>query len=282
VNAADSLSRDIVDVLGYRASIGASSEPVRGSLRSIFQGFSSSNGSVIDALPRFDLIEPVPGTWQVLADGERVHEGDALPAAMGLLEWRVVTAALRARNDLFHLHGASLCLPTERSGIVLVGGSSRGKTTLAMGLILRGFVPFADDVTLMEPQSLQLRAFKRAFHVDESTWPLLQPLGGPATAPRESPAGYFSPPQWAEQSVPVRWVLLPEYRPQQKPELIPLTPTELAGALVQQTISFGGSSRMALSTAARITARVRGYRFLTGDLLTTVGVVQRLVSSSPA
>ena len=272
--------RDVVDVLDYRASIGTSSERVRANVQSIFQGFRPVDVSSEEDPPRFDLIESPTGTWQVRVAGEPVHEGDNLTAAMGLLEWRVVTAALVRRSDLFHLHGASLCLPTERTGLVLVGGSGRGKTTLTMGLMLRGFVPFADDVTLMEPGTLELRAFRRAFHIDEHTWSLLEPLGGPSGDPSDGPDGYFSPPQWAEQPAPVRWVLLPEYRPNQTPELIPLTPTELAAALVGQTISLGGSSRMALSTAARITAQAKGYRFLCGDLDASVAAVQRLVSSS--
>ena len=189
--------RDVVDVLDYRASIGTSSERVRANVQSIFRGFGPVDDSSDEDLPRFDLIESPAGTWQVRVAGERLYEGDSLAAAMGLLEWRVVTAALERRPDLFHLHGASLCLPTERTGLVLVGGSGRGKTTLTMGLMLRGFVPFADDVTLMEPETLELRAFRRAFHIDETTWSLLEPLGGPTGDPSDGPAGYFSPPQSA-------------------------------------------------------------------------------------
>jgi hypothetical protein len=205
-----------------------------------------------------------------------------LKDALGQLEWRLVTSALEHRSDLFHLHASSLCAPRSRDGVLLLGGSGRGKTTLTMGLMLRGFVPSADDVTLIDPETLELRAFRRAFHVADETWALLERLVAPFASQRHEMPGYFSPAQWADQHATVRWVLLPEYRPDQKPELVPLSASELASAVISQTLSLERTPRMALSTAARLTDRARGYRFLCGDLEQSVAMVQGLIAASAA
>ena len=267
---------DVFDLLGYRARVTVPAGPTRAAVRAILQGFGPVAGEAVDD---FALTADSAGRWQVRIDGEPVEVDATHEVALGQLEWRVVTAALNQRPDLFHLHASALCLPTCRTGLVLLGGSGRGKTTLTMGLMLSGFVPFGDDVALADPQTLELRPFRRAFHLAEGTWRLLEGLsGGYVPGPDEVP-GYFSPPQWAEQPAPIRWVLLPEYRPRQSPELIPLSASEAASAIISQTLSLARAPRMALDAAARLAADARCYRYLCGDLAESVAAVQRLVSA---
>ena len=275
-------ARDTFDLLGFQADVGAPAGTPRMVIRRILRGFGPVDRPAGAVRPSFDLMEGSTGEWRVRAGGEILHVGDDLVVALGQLEWRIVTAALEYRGDLFHLHASALCLPTRRDGLVLLGGSGRGKTTLTMGLMLRGFVPFADDVALLDPETLELTAFRRAFHLSDGTWPLLEPLAEGLAPEREDLPGYFSPPQWAEHPAPVRWILLPEYRPQQVPELIRLSPSEAASAIVEQTLSLARRPRMALAAAARLTNHARCYRFLCGDLADSVAMVQRLVEPVPA
>lgn len=144
--------------------------------------------------------------------------------------------------------------------------------------MLRGFVPFSDDVALLDPATLGLQPLRRAFHVDDETWGLLEALGHGPLIERDAPVGYFSPPQWAERTVPVRWVLFPEYRPQQPPQLVPISPLEAAAAILEQTLTLASATRVALATATRLTERARCYRFLVGDLAESVAAVQQMVA----
>lgn len=273
-------SREIYDVVGYRVAVGASSVEGDVSVRSILRGFGPQGPAADTSLPRYDLVASSLD-WQVRIDDSVVHTGDDLLSALGALESRLINTALERRDDLFHLHAAALCLPTERAGIVLVGDSGRGKSTLALALMLRGFVPFSDDVALMDPPTLDLQPLRRAFHVDDESWRLVEPLGHGPLVRRDAPVGYFSPPQWAERPVPVRWVLFPEYRPEQAPQLISMAPAEAATGILAQSLTLGRATRIALKTATRLTERAKCYRFLVGDLVLSVAAVQQLVACQP-
>lgn len=273
---------DRYDVLGFQAEVSTWTNSSRAVVRTILQGFGPVGAGTVRATSSFRL-EPQPnGHWQVATRHGIVHSGADLVAAAAALEWEIISAALEARRDLFHLHGSALCLPAARAGLVLVGGSGRGKTTLTLGLMQRGFVPFADDVALLDMETLELTALRRAFHVEDRSWQLLEPLAGVLSRDEDRLPGYFSPPQWAEHPVPVRWLLCPEFRPGQAVALVPMTPSEAASAIVDHTTSLARTPRTALSTAAKLTARARCYRFRCGDLGDAVAAIQKLVGGAAA
>jgi hypothetical protein len=267
------------DLLGYRAAVGAAPEQASRAVRSILRGFGPVDvGHGLD-LPRYELVETAEG-WVVRVNGEVVHTDTSFDPALSALEWHLVSTALGRQVELFHMHAAALCVPTQRAGILLAGNSGNGKTTLTLGLMLRGFVPFGDDVALLDPQTLELQPLRRAFHFDAQSIRVLEPLAGGVIRwdDTEQP-GYFSPPQWATTRVPVRWVLFPEYQAGQRPELIPVSPSEAATAILTQTLSLARAPRLALSTATRLMKHADCFRFLTGDLEESVRVVQQLVAT---
>jgi hypothetical protein len=279
VNAVVS-EHDVMDVAGYRALVGSSSELVRASLRSMLRGFDRISGPGADGLPRFEL-HPAAGEWQVLVNGEVVHQGGDFLLALGMLEFHLVSAALERTTDFFHLHGAALCAPTRRAGIVIVGESGTGKTTLALALMLRGFTPFSDDVAVIEPESLHLRPLRRAFHISADTWPLLDGFaGGRIRGEADAPPGYFSPTQWAHAPVPVRWVLFLRRIPGRTPRLFPMEPAEAAAAIIEHSGTLTRSPRLALTTTSRLVEQADCRRFIADDLERAVAAVQELVLSA--
>jgi hypothetical protein len=150
---------------------------------------------------------------------------------------------------------------------------------MTLGLMMRGFVPFSDDVVLVDPEGLQLNPLPRAFHVEEDTWRVLVPLTGPLAREDAGPPGYFVPPQWAVTPVPVGWVLMTEYRPNQAPALLPVPPAQVATALLEQSSSLTRVPRLSLTTARRITEQAHCYRFLVGDPLASVALVQQMTAA---
>ena len=270
-------AHDVIEVTGYRALVGSSSELVRASLRSILRGFDSIPATATDGLPRFEL-QPAAGEWQVVVNDEVVHQGADFLVALGMLEFHLVTAALDGTSDFFHMHGAALCAPTRRAGVIIVGNSGTGKTTLALGLMLRGFTPFSDDVALIEPGTLHLQPLRRAFHIAADTWPLLDGLaGGRISSEADAPPGYFSPTQWAHAPVPVRWVLFLERIPGRTPRLFPMQPAEAAAAIIEHSGTLTRSPRLALATTSRLVEKAHCRRFIVDDLERAVAVVQELM-----
>lgn len=269
------LKRAGFTVIGQTVSVGVEHDEVLVPIRRMLRGFDSGKVDADHQGTRYDLISS-PAGWQLHVDGVFVHVSEELPGALAALEWRIVSDAVDRRDDLFHLHGAALCLPTRSAGVLLIGDSGDGKTTLALGLMLRGLVPFGDDVVMLEPEALTIQAVHRAFHVRNETWHVLESLaGGPITVDPNTPTGYFTPPQWAHQPVPVRFVVFPKYRPTHVPTLTALTPAAAAAAILPHTGTFARNPAMALSTITRLTERARCFQLQTGDLVDSVGTVLR-------
>jgi hypothetical protein len=270
-------THDVIDVAGYRAQVGSSSELVRGSLRSILRGFDRIPDTAADGLTRFEL-HPVAGEWQVAVNDEVVHQGADFLVALGMLEFHLVSTALDSSRDFFHVHGAALCAPTRRAGVIIAGDSGTGKTTMALALMLRGFTPFSDDVAVIEPGTLHLRPLRRGFHISADTWPLLDGLaGGRIASEADAPPGYFLPTQWAHDPVPVRWVLFLKRIPGRTPRLSPMQPAEAAAALIEQSGTLTRSPRLALATTSRLIEQAACLRFVVDDLERAVAAVQELV-----
>jgi hypothetical protein len=271
----DDLVYETYDVVGYRASIGATAGKGLDAVRALLDGFGAPAPGLADGARRYDLIATMGG-WHVHIEGEMIHTSKDFTPAISTLEFRLVTDALMQRDDLFRMHAAALCLPMQPAGVVVAADSGRGKTTLTLGLMLRGFVPFSDDVALIDPDTLTLRPFRRAFHVDPKSWALLQPLAGRAITVDERVDGYYSPPQWAEHPVPVRAILFPVFEPEAPSSLVPLTTPDAATAILAHTSSLTHAPQRALATAARLVDRVRCYRFSVGDVSSSVAAIERL------
>lgn len=276
------LVRETFDVLGWRVAVGASSAEAGDAIRNLLRGFGPIAVEADAELPRYDLTEAPEGGWQVRVAGEVVGSGDNLDAALGSLDFLLTTGGLERRVDIFQLHGAALCAPTRRGGIVLVGDSGVGKTTLTLGLMLSGFAPFTDDVALLEPTTLNLQPLRRAFHVNDETWGLIEGLFGPHAREQEMPPGYFMPTQWAEWPVPVRWILILDRASSPQPLLEPLSPGAAATALLGQSMSVQRAARLALKTTARLTEQAGCYRLVNGDLQRSINAIKELVAAPDA
>lgn len=223
------------------------------------------------------------GRWHVEMDGYALYTGDEPSFALLALEWRLVTDLVARRHDRFHVHGATLCLPSRAGSILIPGESGSGKTTLTLGLMARGFLPYADDVSLIDPTTLSPETLRRAFHIDARTRSLIARLQpAPAWDWDTLPAGYFLPPRWADRPAPLRYVLFPSLQPDATPRLTALSVADAAMALLPYSTTLAQRPDLALATAARLTAHARAYRLITGDVEATIRSVVDLVTTAHA
>jgi len=268
---------DAYDLIGYQASVGAATDEAHADVRTLLQGFGPVDVDQGLHLPRYELV-PTGRVWQLRINSTLVQEDVDLVSSLGALEWHVMNAALAFRSDLLQLHGAALCAPTERAAILLIGDSGSGKTTLALGLMLRGFTPYGDDVVAVDRETLEVRPVRRAFHVSDQTRRVAAASTGGALAWANGLPGFFSPPQWAERPAPIRWVLFVAYAEHEATRLQPLSSAEAATAMLGQTINLAGSARPALSAAVRLVESARIFRLVSGGLDDALAVIQHLVA----
>lgn len=269
--------RHVYDLLGSRVVVVIPDPAARDTAWSILRGFEPEGDDASEPVAWYALTLGPDDAWQVRAGDGSLHSVADLPAALALLEWHLVTEALARRHDVVHLHGAALAVPGRDESLLVIGDSGCGKTTLTLGLMLRGFTPFGDDVILLEPDSLAARPVRRAFHIEPGTRAILAALATPPTWRLDvAPAGYFWPPAWADTPRPARHVLFPELVPGARPCLTRLSPVEAAPLLLTQSGSLEHAPRQTLATVARLTAQAACHRLVAGDLTETVSLIAAL------
>jgi hypothetical protein len=240
-------------------------------VRAVLRGFSCQDA--VTPVARYALLRDDAGFY-IESQGQRAVERLTLDQALTAIEWTLVSDALDRRPDCFHLHGAALLAPSGMASVLILGESGAGKTTLALGLMTRGFLPFADDVIVVDPEMMSVRTFPRAFHVDEQTWQLLSALGAPHDLEADPDAsGYFVPARWANSSAPVRTILFPALRPEAEPAMTPMSMAATAAALLPFSATLSRSPSLALKTASSLTASAVGYELSVGNLDATISLV---------
>lgn len=268
------------DLRGFRVALHVPNDDARTTIAAIFRGFPVP-ADAVEGAAHYSLALDDDHRWRLTARGGGVHLADTLADAMISVEWRIFTDMLAHRKDLFHLHAAALLAPAGNSSIVIMGVSGSGKTTLTLGLMARGFLPYADDVVLLDPRTLRPQTLPRAFHIDARTRELVEQFPpSHAWDWYTLPQGYFLPQRWAEQSVPVRVMLFPSLQPDAPPRCTALSITDATMALLPFSTTLTQSPVLALNVASRLTAQARAYRLTTGDLEATVGMVTDLVADN--
>lgn len=220
------------------------------------------------------------GLWEV-GDGTTVtHHAATLEDALLAIEWRLVSDLLARNPDRFHLHGAALADPSGTISVLVLGDSGVGKTTTTLALIARGFRPFADDVVLIDPETLLPDWFPRAFHVDTQTRELVAPLfEQPDWEEPGLPAGYCLPRTWATERLPIGAIILPKGYGHPIPTLMQQSISTAALAVLGNTSTLEHAPRLALRTAARLTAQAPAFVLYSGDLPTTVAMIASTVKT---
>ena len=248
----------------------------RAAVAAVLSGFPSVRGSSRPA--RYMVRKAGDMEWCVQTAGVTGDPCQSLASAVAALEWQVVSDALTSRPELFHLHGAALCAPSGESSVLVLGESGSGKTTLALALMARGFLPFADDVILLDADRLTPRTFGRAFHVDEKTLRLAGPRAAALPWRTEGlPDGHIIPGRWADRQAPVRAVFFPKRYPDGAPSATRLSPANGAAMVLHFSTTLDSAPRVAMRVAARLAERASCYALRAAALDDTADLVVRLV-----
>lgn len=261
-----------LDILGSPAVVSVPDEAARAAAEAILEGFSRPD--VPDTPARYALTHGPDAGWKAWAGDRQVHDTPTLDEAVQLLEWQIVNDALVSHPGLLHVHGAGLSLPSGTGSLLILGASGSGKTTLALALMGRGYLPYADDVTLVDPECAAPIPFPRAFHVDGSVRDLVTRLRHP---PRwrlnASFEDYCLPERWAADAVPVLAVFFPILGAATAPTLRRLSMSEGAAALLSHSTTLARDARLALRAAAKLTARAACYAVECGGVDETADLV---------
>lgn len=180
---------------------------------------------------------------------------------------------LLRRHGLFGLHANAVSCAA--SGILIIGASGCGKTTLSMSLIRSGWRAVADDALLLRQSeaSIEALALRRSFACTEETrlffpelqaagpaWPALS--GGKWAVPVKS----FFPDRFSPTCSP-RLLLFPTLTGQPHSQLVGIDETEAMTRLIPQSAGILADRpgvRQQLGLLKNLVEQARSYRLQLG------------------
>ncbi|NNE33933.1 MAG: hypothetical protein HKN13_01770 [Rhodothermales bacterium] len=133
------------------------------------------SGLSVYRLPDTTVLHGEPARAEVAAAGRRLdvqltHELIAETEELNFVLYFIITFALLAllqRKSLYAIHGAAVC-KGESNGVLFVGYSDTGKSTMTMALVRRGWEYLSDDSIFVRDAGKQVEAlpFRRDFGLD--------------------------------------------------------------------------------------------------------------------
>lgn len=148
-----------VNLLGFRLRIVGPKDEIdalKGSL------FSRCQESLREVPHKVYRLASEKNEFRVIEEG---REGSPIFFAENLddifweLEYSLLCDALERNNHLVQIHGAAV--EKERNGLVFLGDSYVGKSTITLHLIRQGFRYLSDEVVLIDPMFMRLKPFPR-------------------------------------------------------------------------------------------------------------------------
>jgi hypothetical protein len=177
-------------------------------------------------------------------------------------------------HHLYGLHANGIV--KEDMGVLLVGDSGAGKTTLALSLIHAGWHYLADDALVLhrQPSGIEALALRRSFSCTAETaarFPVLGTAalstGLPAGPKRVVDLSDLFRGRFCPRCVP-RVLLFPLIVEERHSRLAPMEETASLLALVRQSAGILTSPERAhgqLAVLAQLVQQARSYRFLMGS-----------------
>lgn len=269
--------------------------------------FDQRLGRVVKAAPHWHCYVDEHQAWFVFEDAtvviprpkrgraERLVEVYLSPArnrwspdVLGQVFGCAVHAVLQPRG-LHFLHGAGLIAPDSETGLLIVGASGSGKSSLAVRLIASGWQYLTDDLMLIQQDAAAItaHAFRRTFAVsDEALVACDLPRGAVAARSKRGkrwlcPDTLF-PDRYAARCVP-QVLLFPHLTGDAASRLEPLTPHDALLYLLQETplVNYDPTiTRAQVQTMTKLAAQTRAWRLYAGrDLLEEPDRATQLMAS---
>lgn len=204
------------------------------------------------------------------------------PEAFRRLLWHILSAVARDRERVL-VHAAAV--RWVDGAVLLPGGSAAGKTVLAAALVRAGFVYLADEVAAVDPETAAVQPLPTALTVHGDAFddglaglrPLLSDElrrfvdGRWPLRPEDIRAGAVGRP------APLRWVVVPSYRPGAATRTVTLDRDEAVALLAAHVLNQSPPSASDGELLGRALAGARCYRLETGGLQPAVDAVHALI-----
>lgn len=224
---------------------------------------------------------------EFVVDGERPFEPLPREQAPGLLEWGLNWAIAASCHQWLMLHAASL----ERGGrvVVMPAPPGSGKSTLCAALACRGWRLLSDEITLLDPETLDAHSLARPVNLKNASIELIRSFEpstrwGPVSLDTvKGRVTHLCPPAAAvermhETGRPA-WIVFPRFVPGVEPVLAPRSRGATFGHLIENAFNYSVLGELGFDAAWRLVQRSRCFDFTYSALDDAMEVFDWLASS---
>ena len=191
--------------------------------------------------------------YVALCGGEEVVREDDVPHTVSSLYRALLRIDNPAEEFIAFAHAA--CLVSDGRPLLACGCSGRGKTTLAAGLLSRGFTYLGDEISGVVARDFSIRSLPTALSIKTAGMDAVQKVVGGAPRTWPSAVGAFVDPATlgptATEAIRPAAVVFPRFTSDAPLAATRLTPLETFGELIDAGVAVD-QSLFARGTPARL------------------------------
>jgi HprK-related kinase A len=226
--------------------------------------------------------------FHVLGNGEELFvirgENEVLPH----VEWAVNTLVATRLSQHLQIHASVVA----RDGVACVcpGQPGQGKSTLAAGLLARGWSYLSDEFALIDPDTRLLDAYPKALCIKAGSFGVLRGLGLPIDACRvyykgdKGRVSLLDPlrirPGIVAGSCRLGMVVFPEYRASSEPAIERMSRAQAVFELTRMAFNFSKFRARGFDLLADVVGGARCYRLVSGNLAAACDLVESCFSGA--
>jgi HprK-related kinase A len=208
-------------------------------------------------------------------------------AVLPYLEWAINWQIMLQRPEFLQIHAS--VVQCDRGGMIFPGSPGSGKTTLAAGLLARGWRYLSDEFALIEPEHRRLVPYPKALCIKAGSYAVMERLGltirsaAVHAKPLKGPVRFLNPTKIRPDAVgtpcPIRAVVFPTYVNGADPCLRAISRAEAAFELNRLSFNFLEFGNDAFDLLAAVIRDARCYRLVSGDIGATCDRIESMAET---
>lgn len=228
--------------------------------------------------------------YRVYGNGQEIGGEKRRNEVFPFLEWGINLCVIATRSQYVQLHAASMA--HCGNGFIFAGSSGSGKSTVAAGLMARGWNYLCDEFALIDRNTLCLEPFPKPLCIKAGSFPVIKRLGLPFARRRDyiksqkGRVGYINPNDVeghpVARSVPIRFVIFPKYTEKQPPRLYPISRTRALMDLAGCVFNRHAFDDQGLSVLTKVIRHAECFRLQTGNIRATCDLLEAQLCHPPA
>ncbi len=224
--------------------------------------------------------------YAVSGDGHELWTTRKTNEVLPYVEWGVNWRVIATRPEYLQIHAAALA--RSGHGLIMAAESGFGKTTLAAGLLARGWQYLSDEFALIDPDDLRIHPFPKALCVKNGSFPVMERLGLPVwrrhyVKALKGEVGYVNPLAGgravAARACPARLIVFPRYAENTRPRLYPISRAQAAFELARHALNRNVHGARAASILSDLARGARCYALDSGPIRETCDELERLIGA---